>query len=207
MEKEQHNIQNDRIVKKFLPSDKKITILIILFLSVLWYFAAHKIQNELVLPYFEKTMKAFVNSLTDQKILYNLGITLKRVLLGSLYALLIGVTVGLIMGASSTMRKILSPFINSIRQVPVMAWIPLSIIWFGLGEGPTLFLITLTGVFPIIINTLDGVLGIDKNLYNAAKSMGAGPIHTFMDVAIPGAIPGIFTGIRLSTGLGWMSVI
>lgn len=207
MEKEQHNIQNDRIVKKFLPSDKKITILIILFLSVLWYFAAHKIQNELVLPYFEKTMKAFVNSLTDQKILYNLGITLKRVLLGSLYALLIGVPVGLIMGASSTMRKILSPFINSIRQVPVMAWIPLSIIWFGLGEGPTLFLITLTGVFPIIINTLDGVLGIDKNLYNAAKSMGAGPIHTFMDVAIPGAIPGIFTGIRLSTGLGWMSVI
>jgi len=136
-----------------------------------------------------------------------LGITLRRVLVGSLYAIVVGVPLGLLMGYSKTAYRTLAPLINSIRQIPIMAWVPLSIIWFGLGDGPTIFLIAFAGVFTVIINTIDAVQDIDRNYYHAARSLGANKWHLIKDVVIPGSFPGIFTGTRLAIGSGWMSVI
>lgn len=88
-----------------------------------------------------------------------------------------------------------------------MAWVPLSIVWFGLGEGPTVFLIFMSAVFPLTINTIAGIAGIDENYINAARSMGANTFAIFRDVIIPGALPDFLTGVRLAVGAGWMSVI
>ena len=78
---------------------------------------------------------------------------------------------------------------------------------FGFGDGPTIFLIAFSGVFTIILNTIQGVTDISKDFYNAARSMGAGTLSIIKDVVIPGSLPGVLTGLRLAIGLGWMSVI
>jgi NitT/TauT family transport system permease protein len=172
-----------------------------------WYVAAKSINRSLVLPDFVATMTSLVTGFADRKVMFNLYLTLVRVFIGCGYAVAIGLPFGLLMGYSSTVRDSLSPLINSVRQVPIMAWVPLSIIWFGLGDGPTIFLITMSAVFPLLINTLSGVLNIDQNYKFAAESMGAGTFRIFMDVIVPGAMPSFLVGCRLALGYAWMSVI
>ena len=111
------------------------------------------------------------------------------------------------MGYSPQILKALSPFMNSLRQVPIMAWVPLAIVWFGIGDGPTIFLIAFSGIFTIILNTISGVQDISKDYYHAARSMGASTFGVIKDVVLPGSLPGVLTGLRLAVGLGWMSVI
>ena len=140
-------------------------------------------------------------------VLRNMGITMRRVLVGSLYAFLIGFPLGMLMGYSPQILRAISPFMNSLRQVPIMAWVPLSIVWFGIGDGPTIFLIAFSGIFTIILNTIAGVQDISRDFYNAARSMGASTLGVIKDVVLPGSLPGVITGVRLAIGLGWMSVI
>ena len=88
-----------------------------------------------------------------------------------------------------------------------MAWVPLAIVWFGIGDGPTIFLIAFSGVFTIILNTISGVQDISKDFYNAARSMGANTLNIIIDIVLPGSLPGVMTGVRLAIGLGWMAGI
>ena len=126
---------------------------------------------------------------------------------GVLYACGIGIPVGMIRGYSPKLLRAFEHFINSMRQIPIMAWVPLSIIWFGLGDGPTIFMIAFSGVFTVILKTIAGVQSIDKNYYNAVRSMGARTIDVVTDIVVPGSLPGVITGIRLAISAGWMSVI
>lgn len=176
-------------------------------ICVAWFFAAHMSENNFLFPTLESVLFKTVDSLRDLYVLRNIGITLRRVLTGTLYAFLVGLPLGLIMGYSPKMLKALAPFINSLRQIPIMAWVPLSIVWFGLGDGPTIFMIAFSGVFTIILNTIAGVQDISKDFYNAARSMGASTLDIVKDIVVPGALPGVITGIRLAIGMGWMSVI
>lgn len=137
----------------------------------------------------------------------NIGITMSRVVKGWLIAVLVGVPIGMAMGLSKIFEGILGGVVNSLRQIPMMAWVPLSIIWLGIGDGPTLFMIALNGVFQVIMNTSTGVASIDKDYYNAAKSMGASKASTFVNVVVPASMPHILVGARLAIGAGWMSVI
>ena len=152
-------------------------------------------------------LQGFITCITDQEIVKNVFITLQRVLKGFSYALLFGLPIGLIMGFSTKIEGILSPIVDSARQVPIMAWVPLTIVWFGIGDGPTIFLIAFAGVFPIILNTIQGIRSISKDYYNAARSMGASPFSIFINVMLPAALPDILTGARLAISTGWMSVI
>jgi len=174
---------------------------------VIWYIIANRLQNTLLLPYFHETVLEFITAWVDPIIMSNLALTLRRVITGFMYALVIGVPIGLLMGYSPTAMQAISPVINSVRQIPIMAWVPLSIIWFGLGDGPTVFLIAMSAIFPLVINAIAGVHGIDPNYYNAARSMGATLPDIIRSIVIPGALPSVLTGCRLAMGAGWMSVI
>ena len=182
-------------------------LIALLLIGIIWYFAAHAVNQPFLFPYLESVLKDIGISLTDLYVLKNLGITMRRVLTGSLYAFIIGFPLGMLMGYSPPILKSISPFINSLRQVPIMAWVPLAIVWFGIGDGPTIFLIAFSGVFTIILNTIAGVQDISGDLYNAARSMGANTLGVMKDVVLPGSLPGVITGLRLAIGLGWMSVI
>ena len=213
MERNGSAISTDRTAKLTLGDiyDKYrgnfYTLVIVSILLIAWYIAANRIQKTLLLPYFQETAKEFFTAWVDPEIMSNLALTLRRVFTGFIYAFIIGIPLGLLMGYSQTALQSISPIINSVRQVPIMAWVPLSIIWFGLGDGPTVFLIAMSAVFPLVINTIAGVHGIDPNYYNAARSMGASLPDIIRDIVVPGALPSILTGCRLAMGFGWMSVI
>lgn len=124
-----------------------LTPVALLAICVIWFFAAHIVDKPFIFPYFEEVLGQLWFSVRDLYVLRNIAITMRRVLTGVLYACLFGFPIGLIMGYSPKMMKMLAPFINSLRQVPIMAWVPLSIVWFGLGDGPTIFMIGFSGVF------------------------------------------------------------
>lgn len=183
------------------------TPIALVIIIIIWYFAAHKVNNYFLFPPVENVFKAFFEAITDLYVLRNIGITMRRVMTGVFYATLIGLPIGICMGYSKVMLQTLAPFINSLRQIPIMAWVPMAIVWFGLGDGPTIFMITFVGIFTIILNTVAGVQEISKDFYNAAKSMGANNFDIVKDIVAPGALPGVITGVRLAIGMGWMSVI
>lgn len=182
-------------------------IISLIVICIIWYFAAHFVNAPFIFPYLESVGYELFYSITDIYVLSNLAITMRRVLTGATYAFVIGFPIGMIMGYSPAISRILSPFINSLRQVPIMAWVPLTIVWFGIGDGPTVFLIAFSGLFTIILNTVAGVQSINKDFYNAARSMGASTLGILKDIVVPGSLPGVLTGVRLAIGLGWMSVI
>lgn len=191
--------------KKKLEILYRVTLIIVIIL--LWQYTATSLGSELLLPMPKAVIKGFISCFTEPDILTGLFITLGRVLKGFFWALAFGLPLGFMMGFSKTVENVISPVIDSVRQVPIMAWVPLTIVWFGIGDGPTIFLIAFSGVFPIILNTIQGVKAISKDYYNAARSMGASPFIIFKDVILPAAMPDILTGSRLAIGTGWMSVI
>jgi NitT/TauT family transport system permease protein len=174
---------------------------------VIWQLAAAAYKSDLLLPPPWKTAKAFLFIIHDVETLKNLLLTLQRVTIGFCIALFSGMTLGFLMGYSRTAMQLIDPVLGTVRQVPIMAWVPLTIVWFGLGDGPTVFLIAMVGVFPVLLNTIAGVQSISKDYYNAARTMGAGSWSIFKDIMVPAALPDILTGMRLAVSAGWMSVI
>lgn len=181
-----------------------VTALVVL---VAWQLASNAIRSDLLLPPPWKTAKAFMVAVQDVETLRNLLLTFRRIVTGLAVALTIGLSLGFLMGWSLAAMRIIDPILGTVRQVPVMAWVPLTIVWFGLGDGPTIFLIALVGVFPILLNTIAGVRAISKDYFNAARSMGAGGWSLFKDIMVPAALPDVLTGLRLAVSAGWMSVI
>lgn len=207
-----YNSRNTRLMREKIMGgqlQKRLLYSLITIAVVLgvWQLAANHYHSEFMMPSPWKTMVTFTSVVHDPEVIKNLMITLRRVMTGFFYALLIGVPLGFLMGYSKTAMQLFDPLIDSLRQIPIMAWVPLTIVWFGLGDGPTIFLITFAGVFPIIINTVAGVQNISRDYYNAARSMGAGPWSIFAHIIVPASLPDILIGGRVAVGLGWMSVI
>lgn len=203
---------NKEITKKtkksnLRPLDFVYRIILVLLIIGIWQVSATNIGSSLLLPMPLDVLKGFITCITDPEIVTNVFITLQRVLKGFMYAMMIGLPLGILMGFSNTFENVFSPVVDSARQVPIMAWVPLTIVWFGIGDGPTIFLIAFAGVFPIILNTIQGVRSISNDYYNAARSMGASPFAIFTNVMLPAALPDILTGARLAISTGWMSVI
>lgn len=133
--------------------------------------------------------------------------SLYRVFLGFAAASIVGVPLGIAMGRWASIRESLQPVIELIRPVPPLAWIPIAILWFGIGNKSSAFIIFLGAFFPILLNTSAGVMSIDKVLLEAAHTFNATERDIFTKVLIPGALPSIFTGMRIGMGIGWMTLV
>lgn len=130
-----------------------------------------------------------------------------RVLNGFSLAVFAGVTLGLFLGMSRTLERFVDPILQVIRPIPITAWLPLSIMWFGLGHRATLFLIFLGAFFPILINTTTGVKVVDRRLVEAAQMLGTRPRQLFYKVLLPGSLPAILAGLRVGLGFAWVCLV
>jgi NitT/TauT family transport system permease protein len=133
--------------------------------------------------------------------------SLWRVLLGFAWSTALGITLGIFIGLSKLTERFIDPTIQVLRNVPVTAWVPLSLIFFGIGNQPAIFLIGLGAFFPAVLNTTHGVRQVNNTLYKSAMMMGANRKELITRVIIPAALPSILTGVRLSMGIAWVLVV
>jgi NitT/TauT family transport system permease protein len=137
----------------------------------------------------------------------NLIFSAERVLKGFLFAIVVGVPVGIAIGWNRLMSGIVDPTVQLLRPVPITAWLPFSIAVFGIQDIGAIFLISLGAFFPIVLNTAQGARDVERNLIRAALMMGAGRWTVLRRVVLPASLPAIFTGLRIGLGIGWTAVI
>jgi ABC-type nitrate/sulfonate/bicarbonate transport system permease component len=129
-----------------------------------------------------------------------------RVASGFAVASLTGLGVGVPTGAYRLIGRLIDPFIHLLRPIPVTAWVPLSLVFFGFGFSGAIFLIALGSFFPIAVNTIEGVRGVNRNIIKVGRMVGAqGPTLLWFFI-LPASLPSIFTGLRLGMGLAWVLV-
>jgi NitT/TauT family transport system ATP-binding protein len=137
----------------------------------------------------------------------NATATVQVTLLGILCAVLIGTPTGYLMAHSKVFERLLSPFIVALQAVPTVIIAPLLVLWLGYGLGAKLVVTTLVSIFPLIISTMVGVREVDRVYREAFRTMGAGAWQTFVRLELPGALPSLLSGLRLSVTLALIGTV
>jgi sulfonate transport system permease protein len=137
----------------------------------------------------------------------HIGVSIRRVLEGFALAAVVGLGLGLAMGLSRRLDKALDLIVQIIKPIPPIAWIPLAILWFGLGEGSKIYIIFMGGVFPILINTIDGIRQTDIRYVEVAQVLEVPRTRFVRQVVLPGALPSIMTGLRVGLSTSWICVV
>ena len=140
-------------------------------------------------------------------ILVHLWKSVERVYGGFLLAALLGIPLGLLIGRVELLRQLLDPTISLLRPIPVTAWLPLSMIFFGLGPNAAIFLVFLGAFYPILLNTIFGVRSVDVRLFEAASMLGCSGSPMFRQVILPASLPSIFNGLRVAHGFAWILIV
>lgn len=122
-------------------------------------------------------------------------------------ALTLALPIGLLAGIYRSFRSFIHPIVELIRPIPPIAWIPISIMFFKLTHAAAAFIIFIGAFFPILTNTLHGVLSIEKKYVEAAKTLGAKTKDVFLKIIFPASLPSILTGVRIGSGVAWMCVV
>lgn len=140
-------------------------------------------------------------------ILVHIWKSMTRVYGGFSLAALIGIPLGLMIGRLKILRQLLDPTINVLRPIPVTAWLPLSMIFFGLGPNAAIFLVFLGAFYPILLNTIFGVRSVDARLFEAASMLGCSGSAMFHQVVFPASLPAISNGLRIAHGFAWILIV
>jgi NitT/TauT family transport system permease protein len=133
--------------------------------------------------------------------------SLFRVVTGFALAALLGIPLGVLSGRTPAVRRLLSTSVNAVRAVPGICWLPLALVWFGIGLKTTLFLVALAAFFPIYLNAAAGARGVDPLLLQAGAMMGVRRLRGTFAILLPGAMPSIMTGLRLGLGIAWAYLV
>jgi ABC-type nitrate/sulfonate/bicarbonate transport system permease component len=182
-------------------------IIPIIFILAWQLFFSFGIWSSEILPPPAKIFVTFFNFFADGSIIDDVLASVKRVFIGFLLASTGGIIVGVLFGYSSIMKSLFSPLLEVIRPIPPIAWIPLAVLWFGLGDQPAYFLVFLGAFFPIMTNVYFGVTSVEEIHKRAALSLGAKKKEFITDILIPSALPSIFAGLKIGLGISWFMVI
>lgn len=146
-------------------------------------------------------------SLFTQDYYINIWVSCRRILIAFAIATGLGVPLGLFMGWSKKFKDYTFPILETLRPIPILAWVPLAIVMFAGFETPIIYLATLASFFVTALNTMLGVESIDESYFRAAGCLGSKKHHVFFNVVVPGALPFIFTGLQISIGVAWFSLV
>lgn len=166
-----------------------------------------RVQVPPPLTVFRAFFEAFVVPIGKNTILEHAGISLWRVLLGFAVASAVGMAIGIGMGVSPVARALINPLFEFVRPIPPIAWIPLSILWFGLGSANKIFIIFLASFTYVTINSYEGACNVDPRLIGAARMLGASRRRVFTHVIFPSAVPYIFAGLQIALSVSWAAEV
>ena len=152
---------------------------------------------------FEQAVKLVGNGVLFIHILKSI----QRVLIAFIAACVLAIPIGIAIGWWKRIEVMIDPMMEVLRPIPPLAWIPLGILWFGIGDTQNIFIIFLGCFFPVLVNTISGVKGIEKNLIWGAMTLGASQKQIFWEIVLPGSLPFLLTGLRVGLGVGWMCLV
>ncbi|KKT18544.1 MAG: ABC-type nitrate/sulfonate/bicarbonate transport system, permease component [Candidatus Nomurabacteria bacterium GW2011_GWB1_43_7] len=176
-------------------------------LLFVWQAASMVYHNYELFPSPVSVFLQLIQLFSYQNYITDVIASLKRVVAGFFLAGIMGVSLGIITGINRRLSYIVKPIIELLRPIPPIAWIPIAILLFGLGDLPAIFLVFLGAFFPIFSNTYLGVTHVDGRYIKAAYSLGATMKEIVLHVLIPSSLPSIFIGLKVGLGVGWMAVI
>lgn len=159
--------------------------------------------NALIKEFIDFAIGRYNESPYSKQLIINLSASIKRVGIGFLIAILMGVPLGFLTGRIKLLKKLLDPMINAIRSIPGIGWLPIAIVWFGVGQKNTLFLMSLAAFFPIYLNTQSGAIQVSPMLIRAGHMLGAKKLRLFITVIFPAAFPNVLVGLRMGLGVAW----
>ena len=200
-------------------------LLVPIVLLALWqWLSSQAIVNPMILPaptkvlakWWEYLMPAqaydpatsgYLAWMFSGEMIHDAYASMYRVTVGFVVGAILALPLGLVMGANDRVYKLFNPLIQILRPIPPIAFIPLSLLWFGLGNPPAIVLIVIGAFFPILMNTIAGVRNVDGIYIRAARSLGAGQATMFLRVILPAATPYILAGMRIGVGTAFIVVI
>ena len=171
----------------------------IVSLALLWEVTG-RIMDSTLIPPLSRIVLAWWKLLSSGKLLANISMSLTTLAIGFLLAVLCGVVLGLLMGRFRAVEHFLDLYVNALMSAPTTAFVPVLILWFGLGIESRIAVVFLFAVFVIIINTMTGVKQVDGVLVEMARSFGAREREVFFKIMLPAALPAIMAGVRLGMG-------
>jgi NitT/TauT family transport system permease protein len=160
-----------------------------------------------LMPSLTKVWTALVGSLADGTMEWHAAATLYRVLLGLALAVAVGLPLGILMARFKPIEHFFMPLVSALMPIPSLAWVPVFILWFGLGNTVAVLIVFYAALFPMLLNTWSGVRAVNPIWLRAAGAMGAGERALFWKVMVPGASPYIITGVRQAFLRAWIAVI
>ena len=150
---------------------------------------------------------ALVAMIADGTLFVHVLYTLYRIVVGLALAAIVGVPLGMLMGRFGSVERFVLPLVSVLSPIPSLAWVPLFILWFGLGNTASIALVFYAALFPLVLNTWTGVCAVNRLWIRAAESMGANRGAVFRHVVLPGALPFVIAGLRQAFARGWIAVV
>jgi sulfonate transport system permease protein len=175
--------------------------------AIWWAITSNRWVSPIFLPPPEKVYVTFLKLISEGKIYENLGLSLLKVAEGFFIGVAAGLFLGTLMAISKTAEKLLNPLFNAVRQVPVLGWIPILILLFGLTELAKVIFIAMGAFYPMTLNTFDGCRQLKNEYLEVAKVFEYGRFRLFRRFILPSAMPSILAGIRVSMSEAWLLVI
>jgi sulfonate transport system permease protein len=183
-------------------------VALFLLLLAVWLFASRfELISAETLPSPLEIGRTFLKLSTTGVLLESLSKSIARIAQGFAIGCTLGFLLGALMGISRTAERLLAPFINAIRQVPIIGWIPLIIVWCGIKDMSKISFIAIGAFFPMVLNTFEGIRAVAGSYLEVGRVFEFGRLKMLRTIILPAALPGIVTGIRLSLGTSWMLVV
>jgi NitT/TauT family transport system permease protein len=192
-------------------------LIVPLAVAVIWEIVArNKLLSSSLFPPLSGVVSVWIDwifALDGKALVYSgtwiqhVAASAQRVLLGFVLGSMAGLTLGVLTGWSKFCRTLFDPLVQWLRPIPVTAWVPLSIIWFGIGGAPAVGLVFIGAFFPTYVNSMHGVMQVEDKFVRAARMLGAQRRQLLFRVVLPAALPTITTGMRVGLGFSWMCVI
>ncbi len=186
-----------------------LPFLAILFILIGWILFSS--ENPRLMPnpmqVFERFIKTFTKPIARTTLIGHALASLSRVLLALLFSWVIGITLGILIGWNRKCKAIIGTLFELIRPIPPIAWIPIVVMWFGIGEFPKILLVFIGTFVPLVINTSAGIALVDNINLKVGRSFGGTETQILREIVIPTALPSIFAGIRTSVSSGWTTVL
>jgi NitT/TauT family transport system permease protein len=195
-----HALQNSVSNARLVPFFRAYGYYAVGFVSmiVVWWVLATFVVPSVLFPPPGRVLARGIVLASNGELFKHVAASLNRILIGFVLGSAVGVAVGLLMGSFDPVRRLLEPYIETLRFVPAVAMITIAVIWFGIGEASKIFIIFYGTVFIIIVTTAAAVAAIPQNKTRAGLSLGTRPVQLFFYVTLPSVVPDILTGMRVA---------